>query len=215
MIKIVLADDHAVVRAGIRQFLEQAADITVVAEAEDGAQAKELITTHQPDVAVLDIQMPQITGIELTRWLQTTYPDIKILILTAFDDEPYIVAVLQAGAHGYVLKTSSPERLIEAVQQVHAGQSALDPEITTHLMAHIAQQRADAEFEPLTERELEVLTLAGTGLTNKEIGLKLGISDRTVQGHLAKSFSKLRANSRTKAVMRAVSLGLIDADLVS
>lgn len=215
MIKIVLADDHAVVRAGIRQFLEQAADMTVVAEAEDGAQAKELIVTHQPDVVVLDIQMPEITGVELTRWLQTTYPDIKILILTAFDDEPYIVAVLQAGADGYVLKTSSPERLTEAVRQVYSGQSALAPEITTNLMAHLVQQRSEPEFEPLTERELEVLTFAGTGLTNKEIGLKLGISDRTVQGHLAKSFSKLRANSRTKAVMRAVSLGLIDADLVS
>ena len=215
MIKIVLADDHAVVRAGIRQFLEQAADMTVVAEAEDGAQAKELIVTHQPDVVVLDIQMPEITGVELTRWLQTTYPDIKILILTAFDDEPYIVAVLQAGADGYVLKTSSPERLTEAVRQVYSGQSALAPEITTNLMAHLVQQRSEPEFEPLTERELEVLTLTGTGLTNKEIGMKLGISDRTVQGHLAKSFSKLRANSRTKAVMRAVSLGLIDADLVS
>lgn len=215
MIKIVLADDHAVVRAGIRQFLEQAADMTVVAEAEDGAQAKELIVIHQPDVVVLDIQMPEITGVELTRWLQTTYPDIKILILTAFDDEPYIVAVLQAGADGYVLKTSSPERLTEAVRQVYSGQSALAPEITTNLMAHLVQQRSEPEFEPLTERELEVLTFAGTGLTNKEIGLKLGISDRTVQGHLAKSFSKLRANSRTKAVMRAVSLGLIDADLVS
>jgi DNA-binding NarL/FixJ family response regulator len=214
-IKVLLADDHAVVRAGIRQFLDQASDITVIAEADDGDMARTLINQHRPDVAVLDIQMPGASGIDVTRWIRANYPDVGVLVLTAYDDDPYVMAVLQAGANGYVLKTASPADIVQAVRDVNEGKSALDPAIAEKLMRYVSGQRPaqSVEYEALTDRELEVLALAGKGYTNKAIGIQLGISDRTVQGHLAKTYGKLQAGSRTEAVMRAVSLGLIEAEL--
>jgi len=213
-IRVILADDHAVVRAGIRQFLEHAADIEVVAEAGDGEMARQLIAQHRPDVAVLDIQMPKASGIEVTRWVRANHRAVGVLVLTAYDDDPYVMAVLQAGANGYVLKTASPVEIVQAVRDVHEGKSALDPIVAQKLMAHIASRTEPPSLvETLTERELEVLSLAAKGYTNKAIGIQLGISDRTVQGHLAKTYQKLQANSRTEAVMRAVSMGLIAADV--
>lgn len=214
-IRVLLADDHAVVRAGIRQFLEQASDLLIVAEAEDGQMACDLIARHRPDVAVLDIQMPKATGIEVTRWVRANHPEVGVLVLTAYDDDPYVLAVLEAGANGYVLKTASPPSIVQAVRDVHEGKSALDPAIASRLIAHIAG-RAAADlpgYEELTDRELEVLALASKGYTNKAIGVQLGISDRTVQGHLAKTYQKLEASSRTEAVMKAVSLGLIPSEI--
>lgn len=212
-IRVLLADDHAVVRAGISLFLEQAPDIRVVAEAEDGDVARRLIQEHKPDVAVLDIQMPKASGIEVTCWVRANHRDVGVLVLTAYDDDPYVMAVLQAGANGYVLKTAAPAEIIQAVREVNEGKSALDPRIAHKLMAHMAGSGTpQTEYESLTDRELEVLALAGKGYTNKAIGVQLGISDRTVQGHLAKTYGKLQANSRTEAVMRAVSLELISPE---
>jgi len=208
-IRVLLADDHAMVRAGIRQFLERAGDIQVIAEADDGVMAQEMIGLHQPDIAVLDIQMPKASGIEVTRWMRANYPKVGVLILTAFDDDPYVLAVLQAGANGYVLKTASPADLIQAVRDVNAGKSVLDATVTHKLLTQLSHPREIMQTEQLTERELEVLELAAKGYTNKAIGVQLGISDRTVQGHLAHIFNKLQAGSRTEAVMRAVSLGWI------
>ena len=212
-IRVVLADDHAVVRAGIRKFLEGAEDIQVVAEADDGAQAIEVIQSQNPDVAVLDIQMPEMSGIDVTRWVRSNARSTGVLILTAFDDDPYILAVLQAGAKVYVLKTADAEDIIRAVRSVHDGQSALDPAIARKVMAHISGTKSSFPVERLTDRELEVLALTAKGYTNKAIGVQLGISDRTVQGHLAKIFNKLQAESRTEAVMRAVALGWLPSDL--
>lgn len=208
-IKVILADDHHIVRAGIRQLLESAKDIQVIAEAGDGEEAQALILQHKPDVAVLDIQMPKASGIEVTRWVRSHLPEVGVLILTAYDDEPYVMAVLQAGANGYVLKTAKTEELIQAVHDVYEGKSALDPAITQKLMANLFKRPEKNPVEPLTDRELDVLRLAAKGFTNKAIGVQLNISDRTVQGHLAHIFAKLQANSRTEAVMRGVSLGLI------
>lgn len=212
-IRVLLADDHAVVRAGIRQFLDAAGDIQIVAESDDGASAVEAIEQHRPDVAVLDIQMPEMSGIEVTRWVRANRPTTGVLILTAYDDDPYVLAVLQAGANGYVLKTADAADIIQAVRAVYEGKSALDPEIASKVMRHVTRSRIDEPVERLTERELEVLELAAKGYTNKAIGVQLGISDRTVQGHLAKVFGKLHAASRTEAVMRAVSLGWISSEL--
>lgn len=208
-IRVLLADDHAMVRAGIRQLLEQAGNIQIVAEASDGESAKQMILQHSPDVAVLDIQMPKASGIEVTRWARENVPAVGILILTAYNEDPYVMAVLQAGANGYVLKTGSPEELVQAVQDVHDGKSVLDPAITQKLVAHMFSGKKAAMVEELTERELAVLTLVAKGFTNKAIGVQLNISDRTVQGHLAHIFDKLQAGSRTEAVMRAISLGWI------
>ena len=213
-IRVLLADDHAVVRAGIRQFLEHAGNITIIAEADDGESAKALIQQHHPDVAVLDIQMPKASGIEVTRWVRSNLREVGVLVLTAFDDDPYVIAVLQAGANGYVLKTASPAEIIQAVQDVHAGKSAVNTLIAQKLISQITRQSTTSTLEPLTDRELEVLTMTAKGYTNKAIGAQLGISDRTVQGHLAHIFDKLNATSRTEAVMRAVSFGWITQDVI-
>jgi DNA-binding NarL/FixJ family response regulator len=213
-IRVLLADDHAVVRAGIRQFLETAGDIFIEAEAGDGEEATRFIEQNPPDVAVLDIQMPKMNGIEVTRWIRARYRSLGVLILTAYDDEPYALGVLQAGANGYVLKTAAPEEIIQAVRDVYAGKSAVDAVIAQKLVARMAYQSA-VPVEALTEREMEVLVLVAKGFTNKAVAVQLNISDRTVQGHLAHIFAKLQAASRTEAVMRAVSLGWIAQDIAT
>jgi len=212
-IRVLLADDHHIVREGIRQLLESAKDIQVVAEAGDGEEAQSLIQQHRPDVAVLDIQMPKASGIEVTRWVRAHLPGVGVLILTAYDEDPYVMAVLQAGANGYVLKTAKIDELIQAVRDVHEGKSALDPAITQKLMSNLFKRSEKITAEPLTDRELDVLRLAAKGFTNKAIGAQLNISDRTVQGHLAHIFAKMQAASRTEAVMRAVSLGWISQNM--
>lgn len=212
-IRVLLADDHVVVRAGIRQFLEQDPDIQIVAEAGNGQEACELIDQHQPDVAVLDIQMPKMSGIEVTRWIRSHRLTTGVLILTAYDDEPYVQAVLQAGANGYVLKSSDPQEIVQGVLDVYQGKSVLDPLLTQKFWAQLAKKSSPDLIEECTERELQVLALAGKGFTNKAIGAQLSISDRTVQNHLANIFKKLQVESRTEAVMKAVALGLIHPDL--
>jgi len=209
-IRVILADDHAVVRKGIREFLETDEGLNVVAEASNGDEALKLIRELRPDVAVLDIQMPGQSGIDVTRAVRTARLAIGVLLLTAFDDEPYIRAALQAGANGYVLKTADAQDIVEAVRAVFEGKSAIDPAITRKLLTQMTRSEAsEALIEPLSERELEVLRLTAKGYTNKAIGAQLAISDRTVQGHLAKIYDKLHASGRTEAVMRAVTLGLI------
>lgn len=212
LIRVLLADDHLIVRAGIRQFLEQSPDMRVVAEAANGSDACVLIEQHKPDVAVLDIQMPQMSGIEVTRWIRSQRLPVGVLILTAYDEEPYVKAVLQAGANGYVLKTAEPQEIIQGVRDVFHGKAVLAATLSHKLIAKLAEPQGTPSLEPLTERELQILSLAGKGFTNKAIGVHLAISDRTVQNHLANIFRKLQAESRTEAVMRAVSLGLISPD---
>src|SRR5512146_1827493 len=146
-IRILLADDHHIVRAGVRQLIESAKDLQVIAEAGDGQEAQALIQQHKPDVAVLDIQMPKASGIEVTRWVRAHLPEVGVLILTAYDDDPYVMAVLQAGADGYVLKTARPEEFIQAVRHVDEGKSALDPSITRKLMTNLFKRPQDAGVE--------------------------------------------------------------------
>lgn len=208
-IRVVLADDHAVVRQGIRDFLEEDGSIEVVAEAGDGDKVKELILTLNPDVAVLDVRMPKATGIEVTRWIRERKLPIHVLILSAHDDDPFVLAAIQAGANGYVLKNAEAEQITAAVRAVHSGQSAITPELAQKLILHMAGGSQSPSAEPVTEREREVLQLAAVGLTNRGIGQKLSISDRTVQGHLASLYAKLQVNSRTEAVTKALQLGLI------
>jgi len=209
-VRVILADDHAVVRKGIREFLETDDTLTVIAEAASGDEALKLIRELRPDVAVLDIQMPGQSGIDVTRAARAARLPVGVLLLTAFDDEPYVRAALQSGANGYVLKTAEAQDIIEAVRAVHEGKSAIDPGIMRKLLTQMSRSETpEAPLEPLSERELEVLRLTARGQTNKAIGAELGISDRTVQGHLAKIYDKLHAASRTEAVMRAVTLGLI------
>jgi DNA-binding NarL/FixJ family response regulator len=211
-IRIVLADDHVMVRQGIRQFLEEAGDVEVVAEAGDGAEAVRAVEAHQPDVAVLDIRMPGVTGVEATRQIKARFPQVRVLVLTAYDDDPYVFALLQAGADGYVLKTASGDELVRAVRTVHGGRTALSPEIAAKVVRQATGGRPEGaadQVEPLTDREIEVLRLAARGLTNRAIGHELGISHRTVQGHLANIYGKMGVNSRTEAVTEALRRGWI------
>ena len=215
-INVLLADDHAIVRAGIRQFLERTEDIQVIAEADDGRQALQMIEEHNPDLAVLDIQMPYCSGIEVARQIRMNRLPVGVLILTAYEDDPYIDAVLKAGANGYVLKTAAPAEIVRAVREVYHGKSVLDDVILAKVMAHVsAASPQGGMIAPLTDREMEILALAAKGMTNRSIGARLDISDRTVQGHIARIFEKLQASSRTEAVMRAVSLGWLPADIAA
>jgi DNA-binding NarL/FixJ family response regulator len=214
-IRVVLADDHAVVRKGIREFLEETGAVQVVAEAVDGAEAVKLTGEYRPDVAVLDIQMPGMNGIEATRQIKAAYPATRILILTAYDDDPYVFALLRAGADSYIMKSAGSDELVHAVRTTAAGGKMLDPEVAAKVVAHVTSGRPGAaqdQIEPLSERELEILRLAGKGLTNKAIGIELNISDRTVQGHLANIYGKLQVGSRTEAVTKALKLGWIVLD---
>lgn len=212
-IRLLLADDHAVVRAGIRQFLDMEEDFEVVAEADDGEQAKQLIEQHKPDVAILDIQMPKATGIEVTRHVRSNRLPVGVLVLTAYEDDPYVTAVLKAGANGYVLKTARPKEIIQAVRDIFHGKSVLDKAIISKVMSHLSAPAGPSLTVNLSDREMEVLTLAAKGKTNRAIAHELTISDRTVQGHFARIFEKMQANSRTEAVMKAVSMGLISPDI--
>ncbi len=208
-IRIVLADDHQVVRRGIRDFLIEAG-FQIVAEAADGEQALELIARHEPDVAVLDIQMPKRSGIEVARLVREQGLPVGLLVLTAYDDDPFVLAALEAGVSGYVLKTADAEEIVQAVRDVNDGKAVLDRALVGQVMrAAVAPREPGMRYEPLTERELEVLNQVARGLTNKAIGIGLGISDRTVQGHLRKIFEKLEVTSRTEAVVRASQLKLV------
>ncbi len=211
-IRVVLADDHAVVRQGIRRFLEEDEAIEVVAEASDGTEAVRLVEKHRPDVVVLDIRMPRVTGVEAARRITSSFPEVRILVLTAYDDDPFVFALLDAGADGYVLKTASATELVSAVRTVHRGQSALSPEIATKVVRQTARGKprgAADQVEALTPREIEVLRLVAKGMTNREVGRELDISHRTVQGHLASIYDKLDASSRTEAVTEALKRGWI------
>lgn len=211
-IRVLLADDHVVVRAGIRQFLEQDPEIQIVSEASNGLEAVDLIDQFNPDVTVLDIQMPKMSGIDVTRWIRARNLPIGILVLTAYDEEPYVQAVLRAGANGYVLKTAEPQEIIDAVKDVFQGKSVLDSALTQKLLYKLSEKSDVTTSETLTEREHQIIQLTAKGYTNKAIGVQLGISDRTVQNHLANIFQKLNAESRTAAVMKAIALGLISAE---
>lgn len=210
-LRVVLADDHAVVREGTRQLLEREPDISVVGEASDGAEAIRLVEQLRPDVVVMDVRMPQMGGIEATRTIKERFPSIEVLVMTAFEDDEFVFTLLEAGASGYLLKTAPVKELVKAIHEVADGQSALDPIIARKVVRQLsggpARQKVQNEYEPLTEREQEVLDLLAEGKTNKEIAESLIISDRTVQTHLSNIFSKMGVGSRTEAVLEAIRRG--------
>ena len=208
-IRIVVADDHPMVLRGTVEMLEEAPDFEVVAQAKDGAEALAAVLAHQPDVAVLDVQMPRMDGIAVVRELAEKGQKVGLLMLSANDDDGAILQALQAGANGYLLKTADEEEIHQAVRLVAQGQPAiLQPEVARIMVANM-RKPAEPEQELLSERELEVVRTLAKDLGNKEIAKRLGISDRTVQQHLANVFGKLGVGSRTGAVLRALREGWI------
>jgi DNA-binding NarL/FixJ family response regulator len=214
-IKILLAEDHKIVREGTRQLLEQAADMQIVGEAADGLEAVRLATELHPDVVVMDVRLPKLNGIEATRTITVRFPDIRILILSAYDDDSYVFPLLEAGASGYLLKTASGAELAEAIRRVVAGETALSPRITAKLVEHLGRHgtyRVAQMTEGLTGREMEVLRATALGQPNKTIAGTLAISPQTVQVHLRNIFSKLGVSNRSEAVAYAIRHGLISLE---
>ena len=212
-IRVIIADEHPITRVGIRQVLEAAHDVEVVAEAGNGEQAIAVIEATAPDVAVVGVQLPQVSGIAVAQWVRENAVPTTVLLLSAYDSVSYVLAALRAGAHGFFLKNACPEDIVRAVHSVHDGKTALDPQIARKLLGP-GSSVGDMCEEELTAREREVLALVAKGYTNKAIGSALKISARTVQTHLAHVFRKLQTERRTTAVMRAAFLGLLPGQLV-
>lgn len=211
-IRILLADDHKIVREGTRQLLEQSDDLIVVAEAATGEAAVELCEELRPDVVVMDVHLPGINGIEATRLIRSRYPLTRVVVLSAYDDDRYVFPLLDAGANGYLLKTTSGANLADAIRSVFKGEMVLDPQITGKVisrLAHLRAHRPGSMTDGLTERELDVLRAVARGLSNKEIGEALGIATNTVQVHLRNIFAKLGVGDRTEAVAYAIRQGWI------
>lgn len=214
-IRVIIAEDHVVVREGTRELLEREPDIEVVGEAANGAEAVALVENLAPDVAIIDISMPVMTGIEATERIKAMSPSTAVLILTAYDDDAYIFALLKSGAAGYLLKDVPSETLVRAVRSVYAGEPVLHPAIARKVLARFASEEKPAAKPPeaprnvLTGRELEVLRLAASGMTNGQIADRLYFSVRTVQVHMTHIFSKLAVGSRTEAVITGLRRGLI------
>jgi DNA-binding NarL/FixJ family response regulator len=208
-IRILLADDHNVVRAGIRALLEQQPDLTIVGEAGDGTEALRLAQELQPDILLLDMEMPGLDSIEVARRLKAEGNPVRVIALSAYDDKSYILNLLATGAAGYLIKEEAPQALVEAVRGVSQGKKGW---LSQRVAAQVTTWMREGENPAidLTDRERQVLELVVTGKTNREIGAALGISEKTVEKHLASVFSKLGVASRVEAAVRAVQEGLVD-----
>ncbi len=213
-IRIMIADDHAMLREGMRTLLEQEKDFELVGEAADGEEAVRLAEQLKPDIIIMDIVMPRLSGVEATKQIREKSPGTAILILTAYSDIRYIIGLLEAGACGYLLKNSPGKEVVRAIRAVRSGESVLDPEVTRKLVQRLASlSRGTEEREAagqLTSREIEILKWASRGLGNKEISEKLFISLRTVKAHMTNIFNKLGCSPRTDAIIKGLKQGYID-----
>ena len=218
-VKVILADDHVLVREGTRNLLEREPDIEVVGEASDGEEAIELVTKLHPHVVLMDIAMPKINGIEATRQIKTRCPATAVLILTAYDNDQYIVALLEAGAAGYLLKNVKGSDLVNAIRAVNAGESVLHPTIARKVFKRfttpLEKPSETVPSQDLSERELEILRLAAKGMSNRDIANELFLSRRTVQAHLSNVFRRMGVGSRTEAVLHALTRGWLTFDDVA
>jgi NarL family two-component system response regulator YdfI len=212
MIRVLIADDHMVVREGLRTVLEVAGDIELVGEATDGAEAVRLAAEVTPDVVLMDLRMPNVDGIEALRQIRADYPEIEVVILTTYDDDDLIVQGLRAGARGYLLKDAGREALFEAIRAAARGESLLPSAVIDKVVARLRQPRT-VEGETLSEREQEVLVLLAEGAANREIAHRLRITERTVKAHVTSIFNKLGANSRAEAVAVAIRSGVLPTEL--
>ena len=220
-IRILLVDDHVMLRQGTAEILSKEADIEVIGEADNGQQAIDLTLRLRPDIVVMDVRMPVLSGIEATRRIRETMPEVQVLVLTAYDDDQYIFSLLQAGASGYLLKTAPVNELVKAIRLVRSGESPLDPSIARKVVVRMAGDQGSripvgedgATIQALTFREQEVLQLLSRGLNNQAIAEALYVSNRTVQAHLTSIFAKMGVSSRLEAVLTAIRRGWLTLEI--
>jgi DNA-binding NarL/FixJ family response regulator len=224
VIKVLLVDDHTLIRQGIRLLLEIEPDIQVVGQAANGRAAIEQVDVLQPDVVLMDVRMPEMDGVAATRELSARYPEVKVIILTTFEDDETVFEGLKAGARGYLLKDISSEEMALAVRKVAAGEALIEPRLTRKVLAEFSRLATTAIDQPkpsktgglpeslpvpLTERELEVLQALAHGLSNREIAGQLVITEGTVKNHVSSLIDKMGVRDRTQAVLKGQELGLI------
>ncbi len=209
-IRILVADDHPIVRDGLIAILSTQPDLDVVGEAATGSETVQQVATLQPDVVLLDLEMPDLDGVEAMRRIRESHPGVRVIVFTAFDTDERILGAVRAGAQGYLLKGAPREEIFRAIRVVHAGNSLLQPIVASKLLRQVSQEQATTTtLEALTPRELDVLRLLARGLENKEIAVELVISERTVKFHVSSILGKLGAGNRTEAVAIAAQQGLI------
>lgn len=212
-IRILLAEDHVVVREGLKELIENEDDMEVVGEAGDGEQAVKMVDELKPDIVLMDIAMPKLNGVEATRKIKQSHPSVSILVLTAYDSEEFIVALVEAGAAGYLLKNVRGKEVLNGIRAVYAGESVLHPVIAGKIINHLLEERRRPvrveKPDILTQRELEVLKLGVEGLDNGGIAARLSLGVRTVQTHWRNIFNKLGVSSRTEAIVYGLKKGWI------
>jgi DNA-binding NarL/FixJ family response regulator len=201
-IRILVVDDHPVLRAGVAAMIGNRVDMVVVGEASDGVEALAQFRTLRPDVVVMDLQMPRMNGVDATAAIRSEAPSAKILVLTTYAGDVQAVRALRAGATGYLLKNSLRAQMVEAIRSVHDGKRHIDPEVTEQIALHVTD-------EPLSDREVEVLELVATGHSNRQAAAALGLAEETVKAHLKNIFSKLAVSDRTRAVRIAMQRGIL------
>ncbi len=208
-IRVLVVDDHAVVREGLRAFLELQVGIEVVGEAADGEEALTAADRLRPDVVLLDLVMPRLDGVRALRALRERLPGARVIVLTSFLDDDKLLPALRAGAAGYLLKNAEPRELVRAVRVAHAGEALLDPVVAARLVESLAAGEQDEPLDRLTPREREVLVLIGHGFPNKQIAQRLDVSEKTVKTHVGRLLAKLGVDDRTQAAVLAVRAGLV------
>jgi NarL family two-component system response regulator LiaR len=211
MIRVLIVDDHSVVREGLRAFLELQDGLQIVGEAADGEEAIAQAQVLRPDVVLMDLLMPKLDGVAAMRALRTQAPDMKVIVLTSFLDDERLLPAIQAGAAGYLLKNAQPSELARAIRAAHDGDAVLDPTVAAQLVRAIADGSRLTKEDELTRREREVLELLARGRSNKRIAYELGISEKTVKTHVGHLFAKLGVTDRTQAALLAVQRGLVDS----
>jgi NarL family two-component system response regulator LiaR len=214
-IKVLIVDDHQVVRQGLRTFLELQEDVLVVGEAADGETAVDMVRQLNPNVVLMDLVMPRLDGISATRQVKSLGSDVKVIALTSFTEDDKVFPAIQAGASSYLLKDVSPDDLVEAIRAVHRGEARLHPDIARKLMEQVAQQALpprESHLEDLTEREREVVNLVAKGRSNQEIANELVISEKTVKTHVSNILGKLQLEDRTQLAIYAIKKGLVNPD---
>ena len=209
--RVLIADDHGIVRSGLRLLLERQPDIEVIAEAADGAEAREIAVRERPDLAILDVRMPKLTGLQVTRELKKQAPEVSVLILSMHDDERYLFEALKAGASGYVLKTQADTDLMEAIRAVERGEPFLTPAAQQALIKDVLERgRQSGDEEELTTREEEIVKLVAEAHTTRQIAEILHLSEKTVENHRGNAMRKLGMRDRVELVRYAIRRGLIE-----